>query len=165
MFSRSMKLANARAFQTSARKNFTIPFLPTLPQAPGGVKGNVNDAFVPPPAEKSHGSLHWSLEKVVAVSMVPLVTLPLASTGSMSTVLDSALASLLLAHCYVGFQSCIIDYIPARVYGKFHNYAMYLLGLGSLFSAVGIYQIESKEGGLVGVVKGMWTKEAEKKQE
>ncbi|CAH00958.1 CybS family protein [Kluyveromyces lactis] len=164
MFSRTVKLTQARAFQTTARKNLTIPFLSTLPQAPGGVKGNVNDAYVPPAPEKLHGSLHWDFERVLAISLIPLVTVPLAATGSISTVLDTALASVLLGHCYVGFQSCIIDYIPSRVYGKNHTYAMYLLGLGSLFSVVGIYHMETKEGGLIGVLKNIWSKPSTEKK-
>ncbi|BAP72654.1 Succinate dehydrogenase [ubiquinone] cytochrome b small subunit [Kluyveromyces marxianus] len=164
MLSRTIKLTQTRAFQTTAKKNLTIPFLSTLPQAPGGVTGQVNEAYVAPPPEKLHGSLHWNFERALAISLVPLVTVPLATTGSISTALDATLASVLLAHCYVGLQSCIIDYIPARVYGKNHNYAMYLLGIGSVFSAVGIYQIETKEGGIMGVVKNLWTKPAEEKK-
>lgn len=165
MFSRSLQLAHKRAFQTTAKKSLTIPFLSTLPQTPGGVKGDVNDAYVPPAPEKIHGSLHWDFERVVAISMVPLVTVPLAASGSISTALDTMLASMLLCHCYVGFQSCIIDYIPARVYGKNHNYAMYLLGFGSIISVFGIYQIETKENGIIGILTSLWTKPTEKKEE
>lgn len=163
MFSKSiLRLSSARAFQTSSKRSLTIPFLSTLPQAPGGVKGTVNDAYKPPAPHKTHGSYHWDFERVVAVGMMPLVGTALAS-GNISTVGDSILASLLLAHVYVGFQSCIIDYIPKRVYGKNHNYAMYLLTLGSLFSAVGIYKLEAEEIGIIGAVKQLWNHKEEKK--
>lgn len=166
MLSKSiLRFSTARAFHSTAKKSLTIPFLSTLPQAPGGVKGTVNDAYVPPPSHKTHGSLHWDFERVIAISMVPLVTIPLATTGSISSVADSLLSSVLLAHCYVGFQSCIIDYIPKRVYGKNHNYAMYLLTLGSVLSALGIYKLQTEENGVVGILKKFWASDREEKRE
>lgn len=153
-----------RALQCTARRNLTIPFLSTLPQKAGGVVGTPNDAYHPPAVDKMHGSYHWDFERALAVAMVPLVTIPLAAGGSISTVADSLLASVLLGHVYVGFQSCIIDYIPARVYGKNHNYAMYLLTLGSVFSALGIYKLETEENGIIGVLSRLWTADRESQE-
>ncbi|ANZ75109.1 BA75_02169T0 [Komagataella pastoris] len=128
----------------------------TIPQPPGYIVGTVNDAYVPPAPHKTHGSYHWVTEKIIAVGMVPLTITPFV-TGVSTPVLDSLLAGSLLIHCYAGFQSCIIDYIPLRVYGKFHHYAMYLLGLGTALAGYGIYQIEKKEKeGLVGIIKRLW---------
>ncbi|QLG73910.1 hypothetical protein HG535_0F04220 [Zygotorulaspora mrakii] len=167
MFSKSLLRCslNRAAFHSSSKRSLTIPFLSTLPQKPGGVTGTPNDAYVPPPPDKLHGSVHWDFERVLAVAMVPLVTLPLATGGSFMTVADSLLASVLLGHVYVGFQSCIIDYIPKRVYGKNFNYAMYLLTLGSLISAIGIYKLETEENGLVGVVTNLWTSKKEEEKQ
>lgn len=153
-----------RALQCTARRNLTIPFLSTLPQKAGGVVGTPNDAYHPPPVDKMHGSYHWDFERALAVAMVPLATIPLATGGSISTVADSLLASVLLGHVYIGFQSCIIDYIPARVYGKNHNYAMYLLTLGSVFSALGIYKLETEENGIIGVLSRLWTADRESQE-
>lgn len=166
MFQRSVLngFATRRALQCTARRSLTIPFLPTLPQKAGGVDGTPNDAYKPPAVDKMHGSYHWDFERALAVAMVPLVTIPLATGGSISTVADSLLASVLLGHLYVGFQSCIIDYVPARVYGKSHNYAMYLLTLGSLFSVLGIYKLETEENGIVGVLSHLWTADREPKE-
>lgn len=146
----------SRGIQRTATRSLTIPFLSTLPQKAGGVEGTPNDAYVPPAVDKMHGSYHWDFERALAVSMVPLMTIPLAAGGSISTVADSLLACVLLGHVYVGFQSCIIDYIPKRVYGKNFNYAMYLLSLGSVISAVGIYKLETEEDGVVGVLTNLW---------
>lgn len=126
----------------------------TIPQPPGYVVGSVNDAYVSPKPSKSHGSIHWSTERAVSVAMVPLALAPFI-TGA-TTLVDSSLAAFTLLHCYIGFQSCIIDYIPERVYGAYHHYAMYLLTFGSGVAAYGIYDIEKKEGGITNIISKLW---------
>lgn len=144
-------------------RHFTIPFLPTLPQNPGGVKGDINDNLKHPKADKLHSSFHWKMEKVIAIGLIPLVSMSLVQGAGVSTLVDLGLSYTLLMHCYVGFQSCIIDYIPKRVYGQWHNRAMYLLTLGSLLSAVGIYEMNmgEKNNGSVSLTSRLWTSKNE----
>ncbi|CAL9737156.1 succinate dehydrogenase [ubiquinone] cytochrome b small subunit, mitochondrial [Monosporozyma servazzii] len=146
----------SRSFQTTAKRSLTIPFLPILPQKPGGVVGTPNDSYKPPTINKFEGSIHWWTEKAFTLTTLPLVTLATLSSGPLSTASDSILSVALLGYCYMEFQSCIADYITARVYGKWHNYAMYLLGAGSLVSLFGIYKLETENDGITGLVKGMW---------
>ncbi|CUS22107.1 LAQU0S04e08372g1_1 [Lachancea quebecensis] len=166
MFSRGLMARSAamRTLHSTSKRSLTIPFLSTLPPTPGGVKGDVNDPTFTPPPDKLHGSVHWDFERFTAVALVPLVGSGLACGADLSVVADSLLCSVLLAHGYVGFQSCIIDYIPKRVYGKNHNYAMYLLTLGSLVGGVGIYKLETEENGITGVVKALWNAGKEDKE-
>jgi len=126
----------------------------TIPQPPGHIVGTVNDAYIPPKPHKLEGSLHWTSERIVTIGMVPLVLAPFI-TGT-STVIDSSMSALLLYHCYAGFQACIIDYIPARVYGAYHSYAMYLLTFGTGVAAYGVYEIETKDGGFAGLLSKVW---------
>lgn len=126
----------------------------TIPQPPGFIVGTVNDAYVPPPPHKLEGSLHWTSERIVTIGMLPLVLSPLITGGS--TMVDSSMSALLLYHCFAGFQSCIIDYIPKRVYGVYHTYAMYLLTLGTGLAGYGVYQIETKEGGVSQIISKLW---------
>ncbi|CCH45610.1 Succinate dehydrogenase [ubiquinone] cytochrome b small subunit, mitochondrial [Wickerhamomyces ciferrii] len=156
------KSLSCSQFHTSTTKNFDIPFLKQIPQPPGYIIGTVNDAYISPHASKTHGSLHWTVERIIAIGLVPLATVPFI-TGSFAPVLDSILATSVLAHSWIGFQACIIDYIPKRVYGKQHDYAMYLLSLGTLIASYGIYLIE-KDVGLTGLIAKIWTgkKEEEK---
>ncbi|CAN3355577.1 succinate dehydrogenase [ubiquinone] cytochrome b small subunit, mitochondrial [Diutina catenulata] len=126
----------------------------TIPQPPGGVVGGPNDAYVPPPADKMHGSLHWTAERAVAIGLIPLTIYPFFNPAC--SIVDSSLCSLMLYHCYTGFQSCIIDYIPKRVYGGLHNAAMYLLLFGTGVAGYGIYEIEKKEGGVAGIIAKLW---------
>ncbi|WPK25109.1 hypothetical protein PUMCH_002412 [Australozyma saopauloensis] len=134
-----------------ARAGLFARSLTTIPQPPGGVTGNVNEAYVPPKPLKSHGSFHWTSERIVAVGLLPLVGSSFAGTSS--TIIDTTLAAFMLYHVHSGFQSCIIDYIPLRVYGSFHKICMYLLTFGTGVAGYGVYEIEQKEeGGLAGVV-------------
>lgn len=148
-----------RALHTTSKRSFTIPFLSTLPQKPGGVEGTANDPFIAPEPRKTEGSYHWDFERIIAVSLVPLVTLPIATGGSISTVADGLLSAVLVGHLHVGFQSCIMDYISERVYGKNHHRAMFLLTLGSLLSFIGIYKLETEENGAIGVLTSLWKRE------
>lgn len=126
----------------------------TIPQPPGYVVGDVNQPYQAPPPKKMEGSLHWTLERIVCVGILPLTVAPFLS--GVSTLVDSTMSALLLYHCYSGFQSCIIDYIPMRVYGAYHKAAMYLLALGTGVAGYGIYKIEKKEGGLFPVIAKVW---------
>ncbi|CAB4253940.1 similar to Saccharomyces cerevisiae YDR178W SDH4 Membrane anchor subunit of succinate dehydrogenase [Maudiozyma barnettii] len=153
---RSLGLVSRRTFQSSAKRCLTIPFLPVLPQKPGGVVGTPNDPYVPPPVSKMEGPIHWWIEKTFAVATLPLAATALIA-GPLSTTYDSVFSVALLGYCYMEFHSCITDYIPKRVYGKFHNYALYLLGGGSLISLLGIYKLESEGEGITGLIHSLWT--------
>lgn len=129
--------------------------LGTIPQPPGGIVGGVNDPVAVPPADRSHGSYHWSFERLIVLGMVPLAMTPLVG-GSLTPVLDATLGSLILMHSHLGFQSCIIDYIPKRVYGRWHSAAMYFLYAGSATALYGVYQMETNDIGLTLALSEIW---------
>lgn len=129
--------------------------LGTIPQPPGGIVGTVNDAVVAPPVEKSHGSYHWSFEKLVVLGLVPLAVAPFAG-ASLSPVLDASFSTLILLHSHLGLESCIVDYIPKRVYGPFHNVAVGALWAGTAVALYGIYELETNDIGLSAAVGKVW---------
>lgn len=148
----------SRVGLTTTRQSLFRPCLirgiKTIPQPPGFIVGTVNDAYVPPAPKKIEGSLHWTSERAVAIGLVPLVMAPFL-TGA-STIVDSTMCGFLLYHSFTGFQSCIIDYIPERVYGSIHKFCIYLLTLGTGVAGYGVYQIENKEGGLSTILSKLW---------
>lgn len=152
----TMRYAARRALHASAVRQLTIPFLPVLPQKPGGVKGTPNDSYVPPRPDRAHGNMHWWTEKTFQFTAVPLATVAFLSTGPLSTVADTAFCLSALGYSCMEFQSCIIDYVQLRVYGKWHNYAMYLLGAGTIVSLFGIYKLEAEGDGLTGTLRSWW---------
>ncbi len=145
-----------RQFKTSNTNKFDIPFLKQIPQPPGNIVGTVNDAAPVPQSNWFHGSYHWTYERILCIGLVPLTILPIA-TGSIVPSIDALLGSTILLHTYLGFESCIVDYIPKRTYGKWHNRAKYLLQFGTAVSFYGIYAMETEDDGLVGFVTKSWT--------
>lgn len=153
----------AKALRPSLIKPVSLPGfnlmqrqpLGTIPQPPGGIVGSVNDPVAIPSPNRSHGSYHWSFERIIVLGMVPLMVTPFTAI-TLTPVLDATLGSLILMHSHLGFESCIIDYIPKRVYGPFHNLAMYALYLGSATALYGVYQMETNDIGLTAAVSKIW---------
>ncbi|KAH3665580.1 hypothetical protein OGAPHI_003767 [Ogataea philodendri] len=143
--------------------SFKLPKIPRLSvqdfklkeQPPGYIVGTVNDAYVPPAPNEYHGSYHWTYEKIVTLGMAPLVMAPFVA-GVQHPLADAVMGTLMLWHCKAGFESCIIDYIPLRVYGIWHKTAMALLGAGTWLSLYGLYVIETEQNGLCNIIQSLW---------
>lgn len=136
--------------------------LKLIPPPPGGVNGTVNDPYKPPLDNPAEGSYHWYYERIVAVSLLPLVTVPLyigVTGGVVPPLLDASLCAALLFHVQYGLTSCIIDYVPKRKFGIWHKSAMYFLYAGTAVGLYGVYQLEVENNGLVDLLGRLWTGE------
>ncbi|CAK3755874.1 mitochondrial succinate dehydrogenase subunit D [Lecanosticta acicola] len=135
-------------FQTSASRHI----LPPLPQV---IKGTVNDPVNIPEPHPSHGSYHWTAERVISAALVPITIVPFAA-GSLNPLLDGTLIGLMLLHTYIGFQSVIIDYIPswrAKTWRKVFEWA----NVAALFVVGwGYYEFETNDVGLTEAIKRIW---------
>ncbi|ODQ63830.1 hypothetical protein NADFUDRAFT_83935 [Nadsonia fulvescens var. elongata DSM 6958] len=151
-FQRSLSTSTA-CFGISLKSRFKLPR--PIQQPAGGIVGTVNDATPIPEVDRSHGSYHWSYEKMITLAMLPLAITPFA-TGALHPILDALMGTLLVAHAHIGFQSCIIDYIPKRVFGKFHSFCIYLLTAGSATAVWGVYELETTDVGLVETISRVW---------
>ncbi|KAK7205213.1 CybS-domain-containing protein [Myxozyma melibiosi] len=162
-FASPLRAAISRPCLSAARPAFSAPAVrhlgipPLIPQPPGGIVGTVNDAAKVPPPDKFHGSYHWTFERIIAIGLIPLTVAPFVSTTAFSPAIDSILVSSLLVHSYYGFQSCIIDYIPLREFGKVHHVCMYLLLAGTVVTGYGFYKLETEDVGLAGTIAKVWT--------
>ena len=63
----------------------------------------VNDPVPIPEADPKHGSYHWSFERILAVSLIPLTVAPFAA-GSIHPITDAALGAATVLHSHIGFQ-------------------------------------------------------------
>lgn len=136
------------AFHASSRQSI-------LPPPPQRIAGTVNDPTAIPPPSPTHGSYHWTFERIIAVTLVPLTVAPFAA-GSLHPVLDAALAATILIHSHVGFQSVIIDYIPQKRLRRTRSAFWWGLRAATLTVAVGIYEFETNDVGLAEGIKRIW---------
>ncbi|SGZ56514.1 CIC11C00000001206 [Sungouiella intermedia] len=129
--------------------------LKKIEQPPGHIVGNVNDAYKIPLVSPYEGNYHWTYERILAIGLVPLTAFPFA-LGYEFPMVDTAFCLTVLFHAHSGFKSCIIDYIPLRVYGFWHHAASKLLSLGTFVSMYGIYVLETTENGLFDLIARLW---------
>ncbi|KAL2858143.1 CybS-domain-containing protein [Aspergillus pseudodeflectus] len=136
------------AFHASARRQI-------LPPEPQTIQGTMNDPAPIPPPHPSHGSYHWTFERLVCVGLVPITIAPFAA-GTLNPTMDAVLCSLLILHSHVGFQASIIDYFPARRVPKTATFLNWLLRGFTLTTAIGLYEFETNDVGLTEAIKRIW---------
>ena len=90
------KSTRIAAFHATQRQQI----LPPLPQK---VEGSVNTAVPVPNPDYTHGSYHWSFERIVSAGLIPLTIAPFAA-GSLNPLTDSILCALLVVHSHIGFE-------------------------------------------------------------
>ncbi|KAI0905500.1 mitochondrial succinate dehydrogenase cytochrome b560 subunit D [Ustulina deusta] len=136
------------AFHASSRRSL-------LPPGPQVIKGTINDAAPVPDPAPTHGSYHWTFERLIAAGLVPLTVAPFAA-GSLNPALDATLCALLLVHSHVGMQSIIIDYVPKRQYPGAFKISAWLLNIATVLAGIGLYEFETNDVGVTEAVKRVW---------
>lgn len=129
--------------------------LKKIEQPPGFIVGTVNEPYKPPGASFYEGGYHWTYERFIAISLVPLAMSPFIG-GVEHPMIDSIFSIALLFHCHTGFKSCIIDYIPKRVYGIWYGLASKLLTFGTFVGMYGVYLLETESNGLFELIRSIW---------
>ncbi|QSL64598.1 hypothetical protein MERGE_001899 [Pneumocystis wakefieldiae] len=116
---------------------------------PQVVLGSVNDPTPTPLPSPIHGSYHWTFERFISLSLVPLVLAPFV--GSNTTPIFDAILSLgLVVHSYIGFDTCITDYFPKREYGSFSSFLRWVLRGTTGLVFLGLYEFETNDVGITG---------------
>ncbi|KAI5307597.1 membrane anchor subunit of succinate dehydrogenase, Sdh4 [Ascosphaera atra] len=135
-------------FQTSSKRMI----LPALPQK---VPGTVNDPAPLCKPEPAHGSYHWTFDRAVIIGLLPLATAPLAG-ATYSPIMDSVLITVLMLHAHAGFGSIVADYVPYDRLPKSHFVFKWGLRLATLTVAAGLYEFETNDVGLTGLMKKIY---------
>ncbi len=115
----------------------------------------MNDAAPVPPPSPSHGSYHWTFDRLLAAGLIPLTVVPFAS-GSLNPALDAVLCATLLVHSHLGFQTMIIDYIPTSRFPGLRRLCMWALNAATVLVGIGLYEFETNDVGLTEAVKRVW---------
>ncbi len=115
----------------------------------------MNEPAPVPLPSPTHGSYHWTFERLLAAALVPLTLTPFAA-GSASPTLDAALCATLLVHSHLGLQSIIIDYVPKYRFRRAHRAASWALNVATILVGVGLYEFETNDVGLAEAIKRLW---------
>jgi len=135
-------------FHSSAKREI-------LPPEPQVIKGTMNDAAPIPHYSPSHGSYHWTFERLVSASLVPLTIAPFVG-GSLNPVLDSVLVSAIVIHSHIGFQALIADYLPEKRVPRTLTLFKWGLRAATLTVAIGLYEFETNDVGITEAIKRIW---------
>nr|WHS68186.1 succinate dehydrogenase subunit D [Pyrenophora teres f. teres]WHS68190.1 succinate dehydrogenase subunit D [Pyrenophora teres f. teres]WHS68194.1 succinate dehydrogenase subunit D [Pyrenophora teres f. teres] len=149
-FQRSVIQQSTRiaAFHATQRNSI----LPPLPQK---IIGTANDPTPVPDPDYTHGSYHWSFERIVSAGLIPLTVAPFAA-GSLNPVTDSILCALLVVHSHIGFESCIVGYFPKKRVPKTRAAAMWALRAGTVVLGLALYSFETNDVGITEAVARLW---------
>ncbi|KAK0618405.1 CybS-domain-containing protein [Bombardia bombarda] len=115
----------------------------------------VNDPAPVPPTSPSHGSYHWTFDRLIAASLIPLTVAPFAA-GSLNPTMDAVLAAMILIHSHTGFQAIIVDYIPTKRLPKTRKAFMWGLNVATAVVGLALYEFETTDVGLTETIKRIW---------
>ncbi|KAL3425354.1 CybS protein [Phlyctema vagabunda] len=127
-----------------------------LPNPPQVLEGSVNDAAEVPHSSPTHGSYHWTFERLISAGLVPLTIAPFAA-GSLNPLTDAVLCGTVLIHSHIGFQSVITDYLPNWRVPKWKKAAWWALNATTVMVGVGLYEFETNDVGVTEAIKRVWT--------
>ncbi|KAF1343947.1 CybS-domain-containing protein [Delphinella strobiligena] len=126
-----------------------------LPPLPQSIQGTVNDPVKVPHPHPTHGSYHWSFERLMSAALIPLTIAPFAS-GSLNPTLDALLCATLLIHSHIGFEACVTDYFPGWRVPKIRKALDWILKAATVLVGVGLYEFETNDVGLTEAIKRVW---------
>ncbi|KAF8851561.1 CybS-domain-containing protein [Acephala macrosclerotiorum] len=141
----SMRIA---AFHASGKQ----AILPALPQV---IQGTANDPAPVPAANPSHGSYHWTFERLISAGLIPLTIAPFAA-GSLNPTMDAILCGAILIHSHIGFESIVIDYVPSKRLPKTRVAVWWGLRAATVLVGVGLYEFETNDVGVTEAIKRIW---------
>ncbi|PPQ86567.1 hypothetical protein CVT25_006159 [Psilocybe cyanescens] len=156
-FSRSLVHRLAARSVTHAR--YATSEATQFKYVPGGpiIQGTVNDPTTFPPPSRSHGSYHWSFERLLSAGLVPLTAAAFFTTGSNYPVIDGLLGVTLVMHSHIGFDSCLVDYLHPRKFPVLGKVATWTLRTATVATLVGLYQFNTNDIGLTELIARVWT--------
>ncbi|GAA5973627.1 hypothetical protein JCM21900_003488 [Sporobolomyces salmonicolor] len=163
----SLPALRTQAFRQLSRRAFhsgESPFLSRLSprdlfRSPH-VEGTVNDPTPFPPPDKAHGQYHWTFERLLSASLVPLIGA--TAVSSVNPVLDGVLCTAIVAHSHMGFDQILTDYLHERKFPVLGAIAKWVLRLTTAGVLVGVYQFETNDIGVTELIKRAW--KGEKKE-
>lgn len=103
----------------------------------------------------THGAYHWTMERASAIALIPLISTQFIYGAH--PICDGLLGVVLPYHIYLGFDSCITDYIPKRVYPRMHRVANWTLMGTTGLVMWGCFEFNTNDVGLTEAIQRIWT--------
>lgn len=103
----------------------------------------------------AHGAYLWSMERASSLALVPLISSQFVYGAHPIT--DGLLGVVLPYHIYLGFESCIVDYIPKREYPRMHKVANWSLASTTALVMWGAYEFNTNEIGMTEFIQRLFT--------
>lgn len=125
----------------------------------------MNDPTTFPAPSRTHGSYHWSFERLLSAGLVPLTAAAFFTTGSNYPVIDGLLGVSLIMHSHIGvclplhlssmkskltlfkFDQCLVDYLHPRKFPVIGKVATWTLRTATVATLVGLYQFNTNDIG------------------
>ncbi|KAI0069205.1 mitochondrial inner membrane protein [Artomyces pyxidatus] len=142
-----------RSLAPFARSNAKFAYVPGGPI----YKGTVNEPTTFPPPSKSHGSYHWSFERLLSAGLVPLTAAAFVTSGSTSPLLDGVLGISLVMHSHIGFDALLVDYLHPRKFSVLGPMLKWVLRATTVGVLAGVYQFNTQDVGLTELIRRVWT--------
>lgn len=111
------------------------------------MQGGPNEATTFPPPSPAHGSYHWSFERLLSASLIPLTASAAVVSGSAYPVVDGLLAISLVIHSHIGLDSCFVDYLHPRKYPVIGPITKWGLRAATTGALVGVYAFNTQDVG------------------
>lgn len=108
----------------------------------------------PEKPDRGSGSQLWNQERIVSLSLVPLISSQLIFGAS--PFLDAFLSGAIAIHTYHGFRSCITDYFNPEKRPFLNVLAGSAVFIGNIGVAVACYQFNTKDIGLTEFLCRLW---------
>ncbi|RKF64915.1 Succinate dehydrogenase cytochrome b small subunit, mitochondrial [Erysiphe neolycopersici] len=140
--------AGVAAFHGSSRNNI----LPPVPQV---INGTANDPAPIPAPNPSHGSYHWTFERIISAGLIPLTISPFTA-GSLNPAMDAILCAAILIHSHIGFEAVIVDYLPRKRVPNARLFFWWALRAATVGVGVGLYEFETNDIGITAAISRIW---------
>nr|WPT47880.1 succinate dehydrogenase subunit D [Erysiphe necator] len=136
------------AFHRSRRNSI----LPPLPQV---INGTANDPAPIPSPDPTHGSYHWTFERLISAGLIPLTIAPF-TVGSLNPAMDAILCATILIHSHIGFEAIIVDYLPRNRVPNARKFFWWTLRAATVAVGVGLYEFETNDVGVTAAICKIW---------
>ncbi|KAI9476081.1 MAG: CybS-domain-containing protein [Benjaminiella poitrasii] len=103
----------------------------------------------------AYGAHHWNMERASAITLIPLISTQFIYGAH--PIVDGLMGVVLPYHIYMGFDSCITDYIPKRNYPRLHRLANWTLMGSTGLVMWGCYEFNTNDIGFTEFLQRLFT--------